>query len=205
MNGGFWSASEVEKHVDFGQGCLIATNTWGSTSDLHCLLNLEDGRRINPAADIQIDDACWICLGAVLLPGSRLAANSIIAAGTISRGIAHLQNLADFESQGCHSLVMGASSKVVKPGIDWFPGFIWDDDDRLISVEPEAAAVSHFHRGHWFRRRSDSARGNRSESNDWIHRAMQEYQAAIQIAPSFQYAHDCLKDLQHRVRPSSRI
>lgn len=96
------------KHITFGDDCLLA---WGITcldSDGHDVINKEDFHVINKPKDIKVGDHVWICPGVSLLKGSEVGDNSIVASSSvITRHYLHATN----------SIISG--SKVLKENIDW--------------------------------------------------------------------------------------
>jgi len=95
------------KMISFGTDCMLAKQIEIRTGDSHSILN-KNGERINPAADVQIDDHVWIGNGAKILKGVHLGENSIVATGAIVTS--------SFPSG---SLVGGSPAKLIKSNVNW--------------------------------------------------------------------------------------
>lgn len=69
------------------------------------------GRQFGRHSPVVIGDGCWIGHGAIVLPGTRLGRNVVVAAGSVVRG--------EVED---HAIVAGVPARVVRrhePGLGW--------------------------------------------------------------------------------------
>lgn len=93
-----------------GQDCLVASGVLIMTSDMHSILDLQTGRRLNSAADITIADKVWLGYESTIMKGASVGTGSIIGYRSIVRGV--IPN---------NSLAVGAPARVVKTGVSWDP------------------------------------------------------------------------------------
>lgn len=94
--------------VVVGKDCMFSHDILVRTSDSHSIVDI-DGKRINFSKNIIIGNHCWVGLQALILKGSVIPDNSVVAArATINK---------QFETAGC--IMAGAPAKVVKQGINW--------------------------------------------------------------------------------------
>ena len=100
-------------HITIGGDCLIASGTLFTISDMHSILDLETGMRLNPPGDIALADKVWLAHEATVLKGSTIGLNCVIGYRSIISG-----------TVPPNSLAVGAPARVVRSGIVW--------DKRLI-------------------------------------------------------------------------
>lgn len=109
---GFTGHTTLHAHEAFditiGRGCLIAAGTALSVSDMHSILSLETGERLNPGASIVLEDRVWLGDAVRVLKGVRIGTGSVVAAGAI---VTH-----DIPA---HSVAAGVPASVVRDGIEW--------------------------------------------------------------------------------------
>lgn len=94
--------------ISVGAECLIASGTLFTVSDMHSILDLDTGERINPARDIVVEDHVWIGLQANVLKGVRIGTGSVVAMGSIVT-----------QDIPAHSLAAGVPARVVRSRIGW--------------------------------------------------------------------------------------
>jgi acetyltransferase-like isoleucine patch superfamily enzyme len=97
---------EIGKDVWFGQAVFVSDASHGY-QDHERPIGLQFGEH-HP---VRIGDGCWIGHGAVLLPGTTLGRNVVVAAGAVVRG-----TVAD------HAIVGGSPARVLRrfePGLGW--------------------------------------------------------------------------------------
>ncbi|MFS0754941.1 acyltransferase [Noviherbaspirillum sp. 1P10PC] len=94
--------------IEIGNDCLFA-NVAIYSSDMHGIFSVEDGRRINTSADVAIDARVWIARDAVILKGTKIGADSVVAAGAVVGK--------RFSEANC--LIGGAPAKLLRAGIRW--------------------------------------------------------------------------------------
>lgn len=96
------------RKIEIGEGCLFSSDIVLRTGDSHSILNL-DGKRINPSKDIKIGNHVWIGNRAILLKGSEIGDNSIVATGTVVTKKFEIKNI----------ILGGNPSKIIKENITW--------------------------------------------------------------------------------------
>lgn len=124
-NGFTWETT-ISAHepstIQFGNECLVASGCNFTSSDMHSIIDQATGRRINPAADITIEDHVWLGEGARVLKGAHIGTGSVIGAGTIVTSTPVPANV----------VVAGSPAKVVRRGIIWAQELLHEaaDDER---------------------------------------------------------------------------
>jgi len=107
MMGGKISLHETGT-IQVGRDCMLSGNIHMDVSDMHSILDISTGQRINPPADIEIGDHVWIARSVQILKGSRIGSNCMVGAAALVNG--------DFPAE---SLVIGAPARVLRSGITW--------------------------------------------------------------------------------------
>lgn len=73
-------------NVLIGDNCLFSFGIWLRTSDVHLILDLETGKRLNKSKDIIIGSNVWIGQNSTILKGSVIGSGSIVGSGsTVSK------------------------------------------------------------------------------------------------------------------------
>ncbi|MGU3496321.1 acyltransferase [Xanthobacteraceae bacterium A53D] len=103
-----FSVQENNVSICLGEGCLIG-ETKIRTSDSHSIIDLESGQRINPARSVSFGDRVWAAQGVRILRGVSLAADTIVAAGSIVTK--------PFDEP--NTIVGGVPAKVIRRGVRW--------------------------------------------------------------------------------------
>lgn len=98
--------------ITFGMNCLMA-NVNFYTSDGVNVKTLVDQAVVNPAADIVIENHVWIAENSLVLKGSVIQHDSVVAAGSIVSGLIE-----------ANSIAAGNPAKVIRQGVTW-------DEQRL--------------------------------------------------------------------------
>lgn len=94
--------------ITFGDNCLLSWQIQIMDSDLHMIENY-DGVQINKDAPIHIQDHVWISSRAMILKGSEIASNCVVAANSVISNRFKDENL----------LIGGVPAKILKTGIVW--------------------------------------------------------------------------------------
>lgn len=122
---------EIGDDVWFGQDVFVSDSGHGY-QDPDTPIGVQWGER----SPVVIGAGSWVGHGAILLPGTRLGRNTVVAAGSVVRG--------EFPD---HAVVGGVPAKVLRtlePGLGWVPASgtgevrpIWrhEDVERLLSGE----------------------------------------------------------------------
>ena len=77
-------------------------------SDMHSILDVETGERINPPQDIEIGDHVWLAHGVRIMKGAQIGQHSVIGSRSMVLGVIP-----------AHSLAVGAPARVMRAGITW--------------------------------------------------------------------------------------
>ncbi|MBQ0075134.1 MAG: acyltransferase [Prevotella sp.] len=94
--------------ISVGKDCMFSHDIRVRTSDSHSVLD-QDGKRTNPAKDISIGNHVWIGLEVLILKGSEIKDNSVVAARSMVTK--------PFTKKNC--LIAGAPAKELKLNINW--------------------------------------------------------------------------------------
>ncbi len=94
--------------IAIGSGCLFASQIDVTLSDMHSIVDVASGKRLNPARDVTIGDNVWLGQRAMVLKGSHIEAGSIVGAAALVSG--HVP---------ANSAVAGVPAKVIRSGVTW--------------------------------------------------------------------------------------
>jgi acetyltransferase-like isoleucine patch superfamily enzyme len=94
--------------ISIGSGCLLAGDVDVTCSDMHSIVDLQTGERVNPARNVVLEDAVWIGQRAMILKGAHIETGSIVGACSVVTG-----RVAAF------SIAAGAPAKVIRTGVTW--------------------------------------------------------------------------------------
>ena len=95
--------------IEIGRDCLFSQNITFRTGDSHGIFELGSTNRINPSKNIKVGEHCWIGHSVVLLKGTILGNDSIVATGAILTGKSYPSN----------SILGGIPAKVLKTEVQW--------------------------------------------------------------------------------------
>jgi acetyltransferase-like isoleucine patch superfamily enzyme len=91
-----------------GESCLFADEVLATVSDMHAIVDLASGTRINPARDIFIDRHVWVGQRVLIMKGARIGPETIVGAGSIVLGELPAQ-----------SICVGSPAKPIRHGVSW--------------------------------------------------------------------------------------
>jgi acetyltransferase-like isoleucine patch superfamily enzyme len=91
-----------------GAGSLIANDVDMMTSDMHSIVSIDTGARINHARNIVVGSNVWIGQRSMVLKGAEIGNGSIIAAGAIVAGVLPANVIAG-----------GTPARVIRTGVTW--------------------------------------------------------------------------------------
>lgn len=96
------------RRISIGDGCLFAGQTDVTVSDMHSIVEIKNGRRINPARDVAIGNRVWIGARCLVLKGATIEEGSVIgAASVVTKRIP------------ANALAVGVPAVVKRTGITW--------------------------------------------------------------------------------------
>ena len=99
--------------IEIGPECLFSTETLITLSDMHTIIDIESGLRLNDPRSVIIGAHVWIGFRALVLKGARIGDGSVIGAGSIVTG----------EIPGS-CVATGNPARVVRNSIAWKPELI---------------------------------------------------------------------------------
>lgn len=94
--------------IRVGDDCMFSADIQIRSGDSHVILD-QAGKRINPSQSVVIGNHVWICNRAVVLKGTVIGDNSVVANSAVVRGC--------FNDSG--SILAGVPAKAIKTGINW--------------------------------------------------------------------------------------
>jgi acetyltransferase-like isoleucine patch superfamily enzyme len=94
--------------VVLGKDCMFSAGVWMTASDMHSVIDLSTGERINPGADVIVGDHVWFGFDSKILKGVRIGSGSIIgAAAVVTRDV----------PENC--AVAGNPARIVRENVGW--------------------------------------------------------------------------------------
>jgi acetyltransferase-like isoleucine patch superfamily enzyme len=97
------------KAITFGQGCLVSWDCLIMDTDFHKIYNNKTGGQINKDEAVVIGDRVWIGCRSVLLKGTQIPNDSVIAAASLMTK--------SFIREGC--ILGGNPGEILKEAIWW--------------------------------------------------------------------------------------
>lgn len=95
--------------ISIGDDCMFSNKISVRTTDSHSILD-QSGKRTNPATDIFIGNHVWIGYEALILKGSVIDDDCIVASrAVVSSSTAHAS----------HSIIAGLPATIIKQGTTW--------------------------------------------------------------------------------------
>jgi len=105
--------SHEGKSISIGNNCLFASGVLITASDMHSVIDVSTGCRINGPEDITIADHVWLGLDAWILKGSSIGQDSVIGARSVVSSEIPEQCVA-----------VGVPARVVRTGVTWDHGLL---------------------------------------------------------------------------------
>jgi len=94
--------------IIIGEDCMFSGDIRMDVSDMHSIIDIVSGKRINPAEDIRIGRHVWIGQGVFVTKGVSIGDHAIIGAKSVVS-----KDVPD------ESLAVGVPAKVIKRGVSW--------------------------------------------------------------------------------------
>ena len=94
--------------IRVGEDCMFADEVSMDCSDMHSIIDVASGNRINPPADIVIGDHVWVGYGVYLMKGVRVGSHSVIGARSVVTN-----------NVPAHCVAAGNPARVVRTGVTW--------------------------------------------------------------------------------------
>lgn len=101
--------TEPGSRMTIGRDCMFANDIDVRTGDSHSIVSQKTGERLNYAQDVQVGDHVWVGAHSVLLKGTSIATDSVVATGAIVTG--------RHETEG---VVLGGNpARQLETGVTW--------------------------------------------------------------------------------------
>lgn len=94
--------------IRIGRDCMFAGDVRMDTSDMHSILDMATGERLNPAADVVVGDHVWLGYGVYLMKGVTVGAGSIVGTGAVVT-----------QDVPAHCLAAGMPARVIRTNVSW--------------------------------------------------------------------------------------
>lgn len=101
--------TEPNSQITIGRDCMFAYDIDVRTGDSHSIISQESNERINYAEDITVGNHVWVAAHSIILKGSTIPDNSVIATGSVVTK--------KYSKQGI--IIGGNPAKLIKDGITW--------------------------------------------------------------------------------------
>lgn len=95
--------------IKIGKDCMFSSNITFRTGDSHGIVDAVTGDRCNPSKSIYIGDHVWCGNSVIVLKGTNISNDAVIATGSVVCGIGSESN----------SIIGGNPAKIIKSGISW--------------------------------------------------------------------------------------
>lgn len=99
--------------IEIGRDCMFSNNIHIRSTDSHSIVDMQ-GKRTNPAQNVYIGSHCWIGMNVLLLKGTSISNNSVIAASSVC--------IKKYNESNC--VIAGNPARIVKNDIDWNRKFV---------------------------------------------------------------------------------
>ncbi len=109
-------------YITLGDDCMLSGDITMDVSDMHSILDVETGIRLNPPRDILIGDHVWLAQGVRIMKGAQIGQDCIIGSRAMVCG-----------AIPANSLAVGMPARVMRSGVTW--------DRRRLPLSPAAAGA----------------------------------------------------------------
>ncbi len=94
--------------ITIGEDCMIAGDVRLDVSDMHSIMDLTTGKRLNHARNITIGDHVWLGHGVTVLKGCQIGSGSVVGAKSLAGGIIP-ENV----------VVAGVPARIIRENVKW--------------------------------------------------------------------------------------
>lgn len=108
MNGLVRLMAHEKASLTLGADCLLSGFVDVTVSDMHSIVDVATGARVNPARDVTIGEHVWVGQHTQILKGARIGADSVIGAGSVVAG--------DIPA---NTVAAGTPARVIRSGVTW--------------------------------------------------------------------------------------
>jgi acetyltransferase-like isoleucine patch superfamily enzyme len=117
--------------IRIGMDCMFAGEIRMDTSDMHSIVDVASGERLNPPGDIEIGDHVWLAFGVYVLKGVSIGRDCVIGTRAVVAD--------DIPAQ---SLAVGVPARVVRSGVSWDRRRLpWKGMDEAQALRGEAPSA----------------------------------------------------------------
>ncbi|MCI1575005.1 MAG: acyltransferase [Weizmannia coagulans] len=103
------AVTENNSAVSIGKDCMFSYDVDIRTGDSHSIIDLDSGKRINRAKNIEIGNHVWVGAHCSILKGSYINNNCILGTGSILTKPVIEENV----------ILAGIPAKIIKRNVDW--------------------------------------------------------------------------------------
>lgn len=86
INGKLSATTSEEKHIFFGDDCMLSFGVFIRVADPHLIYNTKSFNRVNPSKSVFVGDHVWIGQSVLLLKGTQIFSGSIIGGNSVVAG-----------------------------------------------------------------------------------------------------------------------
>lgn len=101
-------AAHEARDITIGHNCLIAGGVSFTVSDMHSIVDVDTGERVNPPRPIHVGHRVWLGTMSTILKGTTIGDGSIAAANSLVSG-----------AFPANVLVGGIPAKVLRSNVTW--------------------------------------------------------------------------------------
>ena len=119
-----FAITEQYSKIIIGKDCMFAYNIDIRTGDSHCIMDMDNGKQINFAKDVYIEDHVWLASHCKILKGVQIKRNSVVGTSAVVTKAFESENL----------IIAGNPAKVVKTNINWSRERFCDESNKKVYI-----------------------------------------------------------------------